>query len=114
MFYLQEDTINEIALKVSAWHDSIRPHLEREEGRTNFDIHEYGSKILQQFPQSNAKTTLSFADCIQNQPREEIPRYFLSSLLLVCFETHLCNYMKLFLKSSKFFDCFTLGEFLQC
>lgn len=81
--YLQDETINDIAVKVSSWHDSIRPHLEKEEGRTNFDIHDYGSKILQQFPNTNAKTTRRFADCVQNQPREEIPRYFLSSLLLV-------------------------------
>lgn len=79
----QDDTINEIAVKVSAWHDSIRPHLEREEGRTNFDIHEYGSKILQKFPASHAKMSLTFGECVQNEARDEIPRYFLSSLLLV-------------------------------
>ncbi|XP_065222281.1 condensin-2 complex subunit H2-like isoform X2 [Planococcus citri] len=77
-----DDTINEIASKVSSWHDSIRPILEREEERTCFDIHEYGSQILQKFPQNSGKNTLTFASVVENQPREEIPRFFLSSLLL--------------------------------
>lgn len=67
----------------------MRPKLDREEERTCFDIHEYGSQILEKFPHNNGKNTLSFGSIVQDQPREEIPRFFLSALLLVRFWRYL-------------------------
>ncbi|TRY62046.1 hypothetical protein TCAL_11151 [Tigriopus californicus] len=72
----------DLAKKVSSWHDQIRPRLEAVEKRGNFDIHLYGSHILSTFPEGNAKTTVPFEKVVENQDREEVCRYFLSSLML--------------------------------
>jgi len=86
----------DLAKRVNRWHQSIGPRLERVEKRGNFDIHRYGTRILEQFPaaagndddndetsrQKQAKTTLRFADVVQGQEKEEVARFFLSSLML--------------------------------
>ena len=40
----------DLAKKVSRWHESIGPRLERVERRAAFDVHEYGTHILAKFP----------------------------------------------------------------
>ena len=42
----------DLAKKVSRWHESIGPRLERVERRAAFDVHEYGTSILSNFPES--------------------------------------------------------------
>ena len=72
----------DLAKRVATWHDSIGPRLDAVEKRGNFDIHQYGSKILDHFPEGNAKTTITFIELAQGKEREEVARYFLSSLML--------------------------------
>ena len=72
----------ELAKRVRAWHDSLGPKLEAVEKRGDFDIHEYGSKILKKFPEGSRKTTIDFQDVIDGDTPEEVSRLFLSSLML--------------------------------
>lgn len=67
---------------MSKWHEEIRPRLDRVEKRGNFDIHRYGSTVLGHFPDDNRKTTVSFGAVVKNMEREEVCRYFLSTLML--------------------------------
>ena len=52
-----------MAKKVSRWHESIGPRLERVERRAAFDVHEYGTSILSKFPESDAQVRVQ---CIIN------------------------------------------------
>jgi len=52
------------------------------ERRGHFDIHQYGTKILERFPEGKAKTTITFNELAQGKEKEEVARYFLSSLML--------------------------------
>merc|ERR1719188_2382349 len=96
----------DLAKKVSRWHESIGPRLERVERRAAFDVHEYGTHILAKFPgqlqqqqqleeeeeqaqpdadaprRKGRKTTTTFAAVVEGKDREEVCRYFLSSLML--------------------------------
>ena len=45
----------DLAKRVAKWHDSIGPRLEEVEKRGNFDIHNYGSKILGSFANSEGQ-----------------------------------------------------------
>lgn len=72
----------DLAKRVAKWHDSIGPRLDAVEKRGNFDIHQYGSRILEYFPDGVAKTTVPFTDIARGKEREEVSRYFLSSLML--------------------------------
>ena len=47
----------DLAKKVSRWHESIGPRLERVERRSAFDVHEYGTSILSKFPESDTQVT---------------------------------------------------------
>ena len=72
----------DLAKRVAKWHESIGPRLDAVEKRGHFDIHQYGSKILEYFPDGMAKTTIKFNDVARGKEREEVSRYFLSSLML--------------------------------
>lgn len=72
----------DLAKKVSKWHEDIGPRLEKVEQRASFDIHKYGSDIISTFPETKAKTTVSFNNVVQGKDKEEVCRYFLSSLML--------------------------------
>ncbi len=78
----------DLAKRVGRWHSSIRPRLEAVEKRERFDIHRYGSDILEKFPRSERgdaaqrKTTVTFKDCVAGKDKEEVCRYFLSALML--------------------------------
>ncbi|XP_073990088.1 chromosome associated protein H2 isoform X2 [Rhodnius prolixus] len=72
----------ELTKRVSEWHESIMPALEAAESRSIFNVHEYGTKILDNFSDNDNKTVLKFDNLVKNQPKEEICRYLLSSLML--------------------------------
>ena len=72
----------DLAKRVRAWHENLAPKLELVERRGDFDIHEYGSKILNKFPTDQRKTTLDFCDVAAGTSHEEVARLFLSSLML--------------------------------
>ncbi|KAL1138473.1 hypothetical protein AAG570_008536 [Ranatra chinensis] len=72
-----------LAKRVAAWHESIQPVLAAAESRTVFDVQQYGSSILDKFCNNNPDNPVkTFADITEGQPKEEICRYFLSTLML--------------------------------
>uniref|UniRef100_A0A0A9W646 Condensin-2 complex subunit H2 n=1 Tax=Lygus hesperus TaxID=30085 RepID=A0A0A9W646_LYGHE len=72
----------EVAKRVAAWHESIMPVLDAAESRSKFDVHEYGSRILTVFPDGDHKSFRPFRNVVVEQPKNEICRYFLSTLML--------------------------------
>ena len=72
---------SDLARKVSAWHEMIAPRLERVEQRSEFDIHAYGTQILDTFG-GRRGAVRPFGQLMAGRPREEVARYFLSSLML--------------------------------
>ncbi|KAF6213898.1 hypothetical protein GE061_011623 [Apolygus lucorum] len=72
----------EVAKRVAAWHESIMPVLDAAESRSQFDVHEYGSRILTSFPDDDHKSFRPFRSVVVEQPKNEICRYFLSTLML--------------------------------
>ena len=79
----------------------IQPVLAQAEARSIFSVYDYGSRILENF--NEVGEVRSFSDMVAGQPREEICRYFLSTLMLVIIyfvlllvtvllSIYLCNY----------------------
>ena len=62
---------SELARKVSAWHEMIAPRLERVEKRSEFDIHAYGTRILDSFGGERGAVR-HFSQLMKGQPREEV------------------------------------------
>ncbi|QQP35899.1 Uncharacterized protein FKW44_020838 [Caligus rogercresseyi] len=73
---------SELTKRVASWHEHIRPKLEAVEARGAFNIHSYGSKIIEAFPRDNRKSTVSFQTIVKGTDKEEVSRYFLSCLML--------------------------------
>lgn len=71
----------EMRKRVQAWHDNLHPILEEEEKRTTFDIHEYGTRVLNCF--NSVGEQKSFKDLVGGLEQEEVARYFLSILMMV-------------------------------
>ena len=72
----------DLAKRVRIWHESLAPKLEQVEKRGDFDIHDYGSRILNNFPKDGRKVTLDFSQIASGTTAEEVSRLFLSSLML--------------------------------
>ncbi|XP_049286429.1 uncharacterized protein LOC125765404 isoform X2 [Anopheles funestus] len=70
--------------KVSQWHRNLKPILMESEKRTHFDIHAYGSEIIDTFnpavPLGSESITLE--KVLQNKPPNSTARFFLSVLML--------------------------------
>jgi len=82
----------ELARKVNSWHELIAPRLELVEERAAFDVNVYGSRILDSFASENRKVIKRFGDIVQGQPKEEVARFFLSSLMLAnCHNVEICS-----------------------
>ncbi|KAE9535736.1 hypothetical protein AGLY_007637 [Aphis glycines] len=80
----QMTTINEqleMQKRVQEWHDSLRLILENEEKVIEFDVHEYGTRILSCF-ESVGEQRL-FKDLVGGIEKVEVARYFLSLLMMV-------------------------------
>lgn len=71
----------EMRKRVQVWHDNLRPVLEEEEKRTAFDIHEYGTRLLNCFETKGDQK--SFKELAGGLEQEEVARYFLSTLMMV-------------------------------
>ena len=63
---------SELAMKVANWHEMIGPRLETVERRNAFDIHSYGSSILNNFSQDRKEVT--FNSVVRGQKPEEKSR----------------------------------------
>lgn len=72
---------SDLTRRVNRWRTKISPVLVLEEERQTFDIHAYGSKILQAF--TDTERVLSFKHLVADHSRKEVARMFLSSLMLV-------------------------------
>eukprot|EP00088_Acartia_fossae_P054049 TRINITY_DN6179_c0_g1_i8.p1 TRINITY_DN6179_c0_g1~~TRINITY_DN6179_c0_g1_i8.p1 ORF type:complete len:544 (-),score=167.58 TRINITY_DN6179_c0_g1_i8:483-1889(-) len=73
---------SDMARKVQSWHTMIAPRLQAVEKRKAFDIHEYGSQILDTFPSEEEHPTIRFSQVAQSKRKEEVSRYFLATLML--------------------------------
>ncbi|XP_025205007.1 condensin-2 complex subunit H2-like [Melanaphis sacchari] len=71
----------EMRQRVQEWHNNLRPILEEEEKRTEFDVHEYGTRILSCFEFIGEKKL--FRELVGGLDKEEVARYFLSLLMMV-------------------------------
>lgn len=74
--------ITELARRVNEWEDKIQPKLQEEEKHEPFDIHVYGTRILDCYGDNNRKQTVSFSSMCKKKERWEICRYFLATLQL--------------------------------
>ena len=72
---------SELSQKVAKWHEMIGPRLENLEKRKAFDIHAYGSQVIREC-EASKKTEVPFREVIKGQKKEEISRFFLSTLML--------------------------------
>ena len=70
--------------RVQAWHDMIKPRLLEAESRRDFDIHVYGSNILNSFgPNAPVGSLTTLSHVMAQEPKHELARYFLAALQLV-------------------------------
>ncbi|XP_066150662.1 uncharacterized protein [Euwallacea fornicatus] len=67
-----------VRTRVTAWKEYITPKLKQLE-ECDFDIHEYGTKILRNM---NVDKAVPFRDLVQGKSSAEVVRYFISSLQL--------------------------------
>ncbi len=71
----------DLAKRVRRWHESIAHKLEDVERRGDFDVHDYGTKILDQFggigdsPPTNKKSSYNFRELVVGKSKEEASRY---------------------------------------
>ncbi|ESO91573.1 hypothetical protein LOTGIDRAFT_233379 [Lottia gigantea] len=70
---------SEIAQKVAEWEERIIPRLEQEEQRDPFDIHVYGTKILDSL---SSKSKIKFAKIVRGHSDYEVCRIFSALLQL--------------------------------
>jgi len=78
---------SELTRRVAKWHEMIGPRLDKVEQRKAFDVHAYGSHVLNTFPatgtsSSNKPGPVDFVDVVRGQRGEEVARFFLSTLML--------------------------------
>ena len=66
-----------------------KTRLEEVEKRGNFDIHDYGTKIIDSLKNNNSaggssdqRSGVKFSEVAAGQPKEEVARLFLSTLML--------------------------------
>merc|ERR1719295_823464 len=64
----------DLAKRVAKWHESIGPRLDEVEKRGNFDIHSYGTKILDSLGPPEDSVSKSFSEVAQGEAPEEVAR----------------------------------------
>ncbi|XP_060840521.1 uncharacterized protein LOC132921473 isoform X2 [Rhopalosiphum padi] len=80
----QMETMNEqleMQKRVQEWHDNLRSILEKEEKMIEFDVHEYGTRILNCFDSIGEQKL--FKDLVGGIDKVEVARYYLSLLMMV-------------------------------
>ncbi|CAI6361204.1 unnamed protein product [Macrosiphum euphorbiae] len=78
------ETMNEqleMQNRVQQWHDNLRPILEKEEKMIEFDVHEYGTRILSCFKSIGEQKL--FKDLVGGLDKVEVARYYLSLLMMI-------------------------------
>ncbi|KAL5240379.1 hypothetical protein ACI65C_007789 [Semiaphis heraclei] len=71
----------EMRKRVLEWHNKLRPILEKEEETSEFDVHEYGTRILNCFESIGEQKF--FKDLVGGKDRVEVARYYLSLLMMI-------------------------------
>jgi Condensin II complex subunit CAP-H2 or CNDH2, C-term len=86
----QVSDMNDLVRKVNQWHAHLKPILKQSEQRNHFDIHEYGSEIIDAFPAEFTeerlkyqRPSLTFENLMANKGKDYTARFFLSTLQLV-------------------------------
>uniref|UniRef100_A0A1I7XRG4 CNDH2_C domain-containing protein n=1 Tax=Heterorhabditis bacteriophora TaxID=37862 RepID=A0A1I7XRG4_HETBA len=74
------EATSKLAARVQDWDERMQPILEEEETRKEFDIHEYGTELLEFFTESGEMKSLS--ELLIGKKEHEISRYFLSCLMM--------------------------------
>jgi hypothetical protein len=103
-YHQQVSDMNTLVKKVNNWHAHLKPILKESEKRNHFDIHEYGSKIIDCFPQEydeerlkRQRPSISFGQMMETKGQDYTARYFLSTLQLVGhFECYAVAYFQTF------------------
>uniref|UniRef100_A0A1Q3FGC2 Condensin-2 complex subunit H2 C-terminal domain-containing protein n=2 Tax=Culex tarsalis TaxID=7177 RepID=A0A1Q3FGC2_CULTA len=84
--YLQSVTeAKELIEKVNNWHRKLKPILALSEKRNHFDIHAYGTEIIDSFGPEVAQESpqvINFAQIMEKKQEDFTARYFLSMLML--------------------------------
>lgn len=79
-FFTAKSNEQEISKAVGTWHAKVEEAIADSEKNSIFDVHAYGSKVIEKF--GGLGETKSFTDIVVGQSRKEISRYLLSSLML--------------------------------
>lgn len=69
--------------KVNRWHQYLKPILKASQERSEFDIHECGTEVLDTFHEDAGQNEATFADVMATKPDDHFARYFLATLMLV-------------------------------
>ncbi|KAI0228783.1 Condensin-2 complex subunit H2 [Lamellibrachia satsuma] len=75
----------ELSRRVSEWANKIVPRLGIEEKRNTFDIHKYGTSVLNRLSESGATQSpqwIPFSKVVEGEPQYEVCRMLLASLQL--------------------------------
>ncbi|KAM3728911.1 Condensin-2 complex subunit [Dirofilaria immitis] len=76
-----EETTSKLCKRVQQWEEKIQPLLEEEETRREFNIHQYGAELLEQYERTGQ--IKNFAELMENvSTRYDVSRYCLASLML--------------------------------
>lgn len=72
-----------LSRRVSAWQDRIQPILNDMDARPEYDIHEYGTRIVDSIQEAEPSAKeLEFGDVVAGKEKFEVCRVFLASLQL--------------------------------
>lgn len=75
------DEMKSMSQRVSDWHNSLRAVLQESQSRNCFDIHEFGTHIIDLVKSRGSLST--FEDVLVGRHPSSIANYFLSMLQLV-------------------------------
>lgn len=79
----QVSEMQNLVEKVNQWHQHLKPILKESQARGHFEIHDYGTRVMESFGDGDHQQEITFGDVMQNKPGDSIARYFLSTLMLV-------------------------------
>ncbi|BFZ04111.1 hypothetical protein BsWGS_07150 [Bradybaena similaris] len=71
--------ITELSRRVTEWEEKIRPKLEEQDGHGPFDIHKYGTFIIESLVRGEMR---AYREIVGGKPEYEICRYTLATLQL--------------------------------
>ncbi|PIK40593.1 putative condensin-2 complex subunit H2 isoform X3 [Apostichopus japonicus] len=77
--------VTELSKRVQQWEDKLGPILKREEEHGFFDIHDYGTLVIQRLDECSKtkKDPISFSEVVSEKNNFDISRMFLATLQLV-------------------------------